>query len=300
MTMPFDLQTFSEQFGWSLSGVASVEMSKEAKDKFRDWIQDKKGPQMHYLEKRLEERLDPRKYFSSAQSILCFGLYYFPGWAKGEVKISNYSWGEDYHRVLKEKLEETARALQKEFPQMEYRVCVDTSPIAEKYWALQAGLGWQGKNTLVLNTKIGSTFFLGEILCSLPPERFQKTPRMADHCGTCQRCLLACPTDALEPYVLDASRCISYWTLEHKGDFTEATPEFKSWVAGCDICQEVCPWNQKLIPLETDLRLQELSPEALNRADWLERIEGRAISYVKEANWERNLRWVSREPSNSS
>lgn len=295
--MSFDLQNFSEALGWQLAGACEAKMSPEHKAQFREWIQKYKGPQMNYLERRLEERLDPSRYFPEVQSVLCFGLAYFPGWAEGEVKVSNYSWGEDYHEALKEKLEETASALQEKFPSMLYRSTVDTAPVAEKYWAIRSGIGWQGKNSLILNRRWGSLFFLGEILCNLPIETFNRLPLETDHCGTCQRCIEACPTDALEPYRLDAGRCISYWTLEHKGDFGRETPPFREWVAGCDICQEVCPWNRKLEPqsqLKPELGLQKLKAEEVASPEWPARIEGKAVSYVRPENWKRNLTWVKK------
>jgi len=293
--MSFDLTSFAKSLGWNLAGVSDLDLPEETKQRYAQWIQHYKGDQMAYLERRMEERFNPKLYFSKARSILCFGLFYFPGWAKGSVKVSNYSWGDDYHLTLKSKLEDTVDRLRAFFPDIQTRVCVDTSPVLEKFWAQQAGLGWQGKNTLLLNRKWGSTFFLGEILTSLDPDQFQRASLADNHCGTCTRCIDACPTDALSPYVLDAKRCISYWTLEHKGSFTEETPQYREWVAGCDVCQEVCPWNQKLLPVETedlDLSFQDLKEADLASPDWERALEGKAVDYVKKENWPRNLEWV--------
>lgn len=291
--MKIDLEKFSNQLGWSIAGVCDVEASEEFKNQYRDWIENYKGPQLQYLERRMDERLDPKKYLKEAKSIICFGFYYFPGWAEGEVKVSNYAWGKDYHLILKEKLELSILELKKIFGDFHFRSAVDTSPIAEKYWAQKAGLGWQGKNTLLLNTNLGSMFFLAEIISSLDPDLFEESKPIKNHCGTCTRCLDACPTQALEAYRLIAERCISYLNLEHKGDFDENTPSLEGWVAGCDICQEVCPWNQKLIPVEIDPEtksFQNLKPADIESNAWTRRIQNRAISYVPRENWPRNLR----------
>lgn len=292
----FDLGTFAKAQGWSLAGVCKPEISQEHQELYLQWLEKYKGPQMHYLKKRVQEKLHVGNYFPPTRSILCFGLFYFPGWAKGKLRVSNYAWGEDYHQLLSEKLEHTAGELKKQLGDFEYRACVDTAPVHEKYWAAQAGIGWQGKNTLILNRQYGSMFFLGELLCSLPIQYFQANLAQRDLCGTCSRCIEACPTGALQAYVLDASKCISYWTLEHKGAFNEQTPPYDHWLAGCDICQQVCPWNHKLTSLnspEIDLGLGNLSPDELEQPQWRERIRNKAINYVKEENWKRNLKQLS-------
>ncbi len=283
MQPAFDLDQWAQREGWAAAGVSAPEIPKSVQDYYRQWLKEKKGPQMHYLEKRLLERLDPQKYFEGVKSILCFALYYHPGWAQKTPKISNYAWDSDYHLRLKTKLEQTAEKLKAQIGEFDFRICVDTSPVLEKQLAIQAGLGWQGKNTLILRRGLGSQFFLGEIFTSIPMERFEISLPVSDHCGTCQRCLEACPTRALSPYELDASQCISYWTLEHKGEFTSQTPSWKDWIAGCDICQEVCPWNQKLIAIGGP-------PEPENPQS--ARTPASALSYVSESSWNRNLRHI--------
>lgn len=289
--MSFDLKQLAHGLGWTNAAVCEAEVPQDWVEQYQEWIRDYKGDQMKYLERRLEERLHPQKYLPTVKSVLCFSLYYYPGKAKGQVKVSNYSWSRDYHEVLKEKLEKTVLELQKYFKNFDYRIAVDTAPILEKKWAEKAGLGWQGKNTLLIHPKDGSYLFLGEILTSLPVENFKREAPITNHCGTCTRCIDACPTEALEPYVLKADQCISYWTLEHKGPFTDKTPDFQNWVAGCDICQEVCPWNQKVIPLQSgyDATLQNLEREDIEDESWIPRISKIAASYVPPASWQRNL-----------
>jgi len=293
--MKIDIGALATRHGLDLAGVASPILEPQTKDECLRWLKSKKGPQMKYLERRVEERLNPLTYFPRVKSILCFGLNYFQGWAQGKVKLSNYSWTADYHQTLKSKLLSVKDELGQKYSSEEFRVCVDTSPVLEKYWATQSGIGWQGKNTLVINQKLGSQIFLGEILTSLEASCFKTSPKVSDHCGTCRRCIEFCPTKALEAYSLDASKCISYWTLEHRGEFTSETPAFENWVAGCDVCQEVCPWNQKLIPLENlTVELSQLSKEDLNDENWLQRIESKAVSYVAPESWSRNLNWISK------
>lgn len=294
--MKLDLKDIASEIGWQVAGVANPIVEDDMKHFFEEWLQTKKGPQLNYLERRKLERLEPQRYLPSVKSILCFGLYYFPGWPKGSVKVSNYSWADqDYHLVLKEKLEATVQLLESQLGAFEFKICVDTSPVLEKYWAKKAGLGWIGKNALLLNQIYGSYLFLGEIFSNIEPENFEKSGLSKDRCGNCRRCLDACPTSALEtPYSLNAEECIAYWNLEHKGDFGPTTPQWSEWVAGCDICQEVCPWNQKLIPLRNgiDLSFASIEPEDLSSPDWPTRIKAKAVSYIPEKNWIRNKKWI--------
>jgi epoxyqueuosine reductase len=294
--MSFDLGKFATCQGWALAGACDPKIPESTKTLYQKWLREyKPADQMKYLERREQERLQPELYFKEVKSALCFGFFYFPGWAAGELKVSNYAWSEDYHLFLKKKLEATVFALKKEIGDFQYRLCVDTSPVLEKTLAVQAGLGWQGKNTLLLHPQFGSYLFLAEILTDIPLHLFEAKLPISDHCGKCTRCIDACPTNALEPYTLHPERCISYLTLEHKGDFPAETPPYSEWIAGCDICQEVCPWNQKLIPTggEANLRFQNLTRATVESPDWLSEIQPTALSYVPKENWERNLKWVT-------
>jgi epoxyqueuosine reductase len=250
---------------------------------------------MAYLERRLDERMSPDQYFEGAESILSFAQTYHTTWPQSEIKVASYAWGEDYHFTLKNRLEADMKALQETLGSFHYRICVDTSPLLEKTVAVQAGLGWQGKNSLVIHPQHGSTFFLAEVITTIPLEKFEQRENIRDHCGRCQRCIEACPTQALTPYILDAKKCISYWTLEHKGEFNETTPMWDDWVAGCDICQQVCPWNQKLITSEPESPLAHLNPEMMNSADFENWVQDSALSYVPAANWKRNLNHIQRK-----
>jgi epoxyqueuosine reductase len=201
---------------------------------------------MGYLAKRFEERSDPRVYLPGAVSVICVGMNYFVPLEKGEAnrgRIARYALGDDYHMLISAKLHALADWVRGIQPDVQTRCSVDTGPVMEKELAARAGIGWMGKNTCVINEKIGSWIFLGEVLTtlSLPADE-----AAVDRCGSCRRCIDACPTQAItEPYRLDARKCISYLTIEHRGEIEpELAAKMGEWIYGCDVCQEVCPWNR--------------------------------------------------------
>jgi epoxyqueuosine reductase len=231
--------------GFDLVGVARAGRVADD-DRLAEWLARGYHGTMAWMAGHFEKRVDPRELLPECRSIVSVALVYHrprdaaphpPG-----LRVASYAWGEDYHRVLKDKLHaliERGRAID---PSFQGRAFVDSAPVMDKYWAERAGLGWRGKNTNVLNKGLGSFFFLGEILTTA--ELAPDLPG-TDHCGTCTRCIDACPTGALvEPYVLDATKCISYWTIE-KRDALEPREEeaVGDWLFGCDVCQDVCPWN---------------------------------------------------------
>lgn len=218
------------------------------------WLSDGRHGEMTWLESYLAQRIDPRKTMPEAKSIICVADRYAGGEA-GVVdptiprhgRIARYARGDDYHRIIKKRLHELCDELARDFPDEKFRACVDTAPVLERAHAARAGLGYIGKNTLLIEPGVGSYLLLGEIITTLQLEP-HRTP-LEDHCGTCTRCLDACPTDALTPYELDATRCLSYLTIEHRSEIDEqffgATGD---WLFGCDICQEVCPHNGETEP----------------------------------------------------
>jgi len=234
--------------GFSRAGIATVGESATG-EAYARWIAEGGHAGMSYLEKHAALRQDPRTLLPAAQSVLCVALDYAPppdpaappGQSDFWQGVARYARGEDYHDSMRERLGKVKAAIEAELPGVEARICVDTAPLLEREWAARAGLGSFGKNTNLLHPDAGSFFLLAELLLSLdlPPDL-----PVADLCGSCTRCLDACPTGALSPYRLESSRCISYWTIEHRGDIP---PEIRAgmgqWVFGCDICQEVCPWN---------------------------------------------------------
>ena len=235
------------ELGFSIVGIAKAEHLEDSQNKLNKWIDDGFHATMHWIPKRLEERGNVFNYFPEVKSIICVGLNYYTDEKINEQekgKFSNYSWGEDYHLVLKKKLYILLESIKKYYPQIKSRVCVDTSPIMDKAWAQKSGLGWQGKHTNLINRDFGSWLFLGELLLDI--ELDYDEPFEKDLCGTCTACIDECPTDALTEYVLDSNKCISYLTIEHRGDFKEEIGNnLDGWIYGCDVCQQVCPWNIK-------------------------------------------------------
>ena len=218
-------------------------------DFLRDWLADGRAGEMRYLAKRPEVRLDPRRQFAWARSLVCVGFPYRPpasppaDWrATLRGRIAAYTVGPDYHRDVQTRLDRLAEVLASLFPGTRYLSYVDTGALLEREWGRRAGLGWIGRNTLVLHRHAGSYFFLGELVTDLEVDALPLPP---DHCGTCTRCVAACPTGALEQgYTMEPRRCISYLTIEHRSAIPAALrPQLENWVFGCDVCQEVCPWN---------------------------------------------------------
>lgn len=243
------------EFGFSKVGIAKVEELERETVKLSHWLKRKFHADMNWMEKNFEKRANPRKILPEAKSIISVALNYFqkiPPAEPHQGRISIYALGQDYHITLKLKLENLLDFIRKIVPDIKAKIYVDTGPVMEKVWAMRAGLGWIGKHTNLITKEFGSWVFLGEIICDL--ELIYDEP-MTDFCGKCTRCIDACPTEAIvEPYILDSNKCISYWTIEYKGN---AFPEhienrFGNLIFGCDICQEVCPWNLKF-QKETDV-----------------------------------------------
>jgi len=257
--------------GFDLVGVASAEPGPDT-EFLREWLARGYAGEMHYLERRVEERVDPRCVLEGVASVVALALVYDPGGrpepGPGTLQVARYAGGSDYHDVLLERL----RAFEAGLPALcggpvRTRGYVDTGPVLERVFAARAGLGWVGKNTCLIHPRLGSYLFLGVVLTDLALE---PQPRETDHCGSCRACLDACPTQAFpEPYVLDATRCISYTTIEARGAVPEALREGqRDWGFGCDICQEVCPWNtreRRQLPADVAGLRARLAP----RPEWL-------------------------------
>lgn len=247
------VRELADQQRFALCEIAPAKASDQT-DFIRDWLDADTHGEMHYLANHLEQRLDPQRFLPGAKSIICVADRY-PDQpsdsAQGSAaagKVARYAWGEDYHQTIKKRLHRMADALSEVWPDHTFRAAVDTAPVLEREHAQRAGMGWIGKHTLVIHPQFGSWLLLGEIVTTLPLQTSEQLDRgpMADHCGTCTRCIDACPTDCITPYQLDAKRCISYLTLEHRGPIDSDLHELMGdWVAGCDICQEVCPHNRQ-------------------------------------------------------
>jgi len=233
--------------GFSKIGIAKAETITEEASRLRTWLARGYQADMHWMEQSVEKRENPRLVLDGLKSVVSVALnYYSPAVhssAPGTGKISRYAWGDDYHLILPDRLESLLARIRERVPGVNAKVYVDTGPVMEKVWAVRAGVGWLGKHTNVITREYGSWVFLAEILLDVELE--YDSP-IGDFCGSCRACIDACPTDAIvAPYVLDASKCISYLTIEHRGRLPdELTPSFGRWVFGCDICQDVCPWNR--------------------------------------------------------
>lgn len=235
------------EIGFDLVGVARAERVDEA-DRLAEWLAAGRHGTMGWMERHFEKRVDPRKLVPACRSIVSVGLLYHREEDAAPhpegVAVASYAWGEDYHRVVKDRLFELLDLCRELDPSIDGRPFVDSAPVMDRYWAERAGLGWRGKNTLLLNKRLGSFLFLGELL--LTADLVPDEPG-TDHCGACTACIDACPTGAiLEPRGVDATRCISYWTIEHRDDLAPADEEaVGEWLFGCDVCQDVCPWNRR-------------------------------------------------------
>lgn len=255
----------ARDYGFSEVGVSRSRFLEEEASRLDNWLRSGRHGKMSYLESHFDIRLDPSKLVDGAKSVISLTYNYFPEEElEGQYKISKYAYGRDYHKVIKKKLKKMVSEIRNEVGNFSVRAFVDSAPVMERQWAKESGLGWLGKNTLLINKHKGSFFFLAEIICDLVLD--YDTVSSYDHCGSCTACIDACPTDAfVAPYELDASKCISYYTIELKENIPEEVKgKFNDWVFGCDVCQDVCPWNKRSTPhKEPDFKpvesLKELS-----------------------------------------
>ena len=240
------LKRKANNLGFLSCGISKAVFLEEEATKLENWLNDGKHGKMKYMENHFDMRLDPRKLVPDAKSVISLSYNYFNENLqkdKDAPKISKYAYGNDYHKVIKEKLKILFRELQKEFGDINGRVFIDSAPIMEKAWAAKSGLGWIGKNTNLISQKVGSFYFLAEIIVDL---EFEYDTPVTDHCGSCTACIDSCPTGALvKPYEIDASKCISDSTIELKDEIpSEFNGNMDNWAFGCDVCQDVCPWNR--------------------------------------------------------
>lgn len=237
------------QAGFDACGISKADYLSERETQFRDWLSKGYNGEMTFLERNIDKRFDPRELVPNAKSVISVILSYYPGnpdISTKQPKISRYAICTDYHKVLKDKLHLLLDLIRKEFGKVEGRAFVDSAPVLEKTWASKAGLGWIGKNSLLVNPKFGTFVFLGELILDL--ELSPTTDIIEDRCGTCTRCIDACPTKAIvSPRVINANKCIAYLTIEKESPLlAEEKNSLNGWAYGCDICQEACPWNGKI------------------------------------------------------
>ncbi|WP_394367930.1 tRNA epoxyqueuosine(34) reductase QueG [Mucilaginibacter glaciei] len=267
------IKTEAKNLGFLFCGISEADFLESEAPRLELWLKKGMHGKMTYMENYFDKRLDPRLLVDGARSVISLGLNYYNDNIQLDPtapKISKYAYGADYHTVIKDKLKQLLQVINDKIGEVGGRAFVDSAPVLDKAWAKKAGLGWVGKNTNLLNKKVGSFFFLAELIVDIELE-YDVEPT-ADHCGSCTRCIDACPTEAIVgPYVVDGSRCISYLTIELK---EELPKEFKgkmdNWMFGCDICQDVCPWN-KFSVLHTEPAFQPHPDlQGLKKADWEE------------------------------
>ena len=293
----------ARQIGFDLVGFAKADELTEETSNLKKWLEMKYHGDMEYMERNFEKRKDVSKILSNAKSIISLGINYYTNEQysneKDNGKISRYAWGKDYHLVIWQKLEQLEIELKEIDPEFEAKSYVDTGPVMDKTWAVKAGLGWQGKHTNVINKEMGSWFFIANLITNY---EFEYSSIVTDHCGSCIACIEACPTNAIvDEYIVDSTKCISYLTIENK----KAIPEefknnFDNWIFGCDICQDVCPWNIKFaeitnkyefLPKNKELNISQTIN--MNEEEFRERFSESPVKRTKLKGLKRNAEFIN-------
>lgn len=293
----------AHELGFLACGVARAGFLEDEAPRLEQWLRQGKHGTMGYMERNFDLRLDPTKLVPGARSVISLAYNYFTPLQQQDPeapKLSTYAYGRDYHKVVKKRLKPLIAFIGEQFGAVDMRAFVDSAPVLEKAWAERAGIGWRGKHTNVIRQGAGSFFFLCELITDLDLE---PDAPATDHCGTCRRCIDACPTNAITPYGVDGSRCISHLTIELKGAIPEEfAGKMAGWAFGCDICQQVCPWNRFATPHAEP----EFTPKAevmgLTAEEWHgmtevifdHLFEGSAVKRAKYAGLRRNLDFLRR------
>lgn len=261
----------SKRLGFLSCGISKAEFLEQEAPRLENWLNQNMNGQMSYMENHFDKRLNPTLLVDGAKSVISLLLNYYPAELQNQdsYKISKYAFGQDYHYVIKEKLKELLHIIQTEIGEVSGRAFVDSAPVLDKAWAAKSGLGWIGKNSNLITQKIGSFYFIAELIVDL--DLAYDTPT-TDHCGSCTACIDSCPTEAIvAPYVVDGSKCISYFTIELKDNLPQDMKgKFDDWIFGCDVCQDVCPWNRFSKPHNEPLL--RATPEILSysKSEWVE------------------------------
>ncbi len=297
------IKSKAKSLGFLSCGISQATFLEEEASNLEKWLNDGKHGKMKYMENHFDKRLDPRKLVPGAKSIISLTYNYFNDnfqKDKNAPKISKYAYGSDYHLIIKKKLKILFKELKKNFGDINGRVFVDSAPIMEKPWAAKSGLGWIGKNTNLISQKIGSYYFLAEIIVDL---EFEYDTPVTDHCGSCRACIDSCPTGALDiPYQIDASKCISYLTIELRDEIpSEFKGKMDNWAFGCDVCQDVCPWNrfsQKhneplFNPDEELIKMETKDWEELTEETFEVIFKNSAVKRTKFKGLKRNISFIS-------
>lgn len=298
------VESETRKLGFDLTGFAPAEKLEKEVNFLHQWLANNYHAGMEYMSRNTEKREDVTQILPEAKSVISLAYNYYtpiehdnkPG------KISRYAWGADYHTILWEKLALLEQALKNIDPGFKCKSYVDTGPVMDKVWAVRSGLGWMGKHTNIINSKKGSWFFLATIITN---RSFEYAEPAADFCGSCTACIDACPTDALTPYQLDSNKCISYLTIENKNEIPDKFGgKFDGWGFGCDICQDVCPWNNKFAAATEDTRFYPVEGTTIEHGE-IERMTGgefnrkyknSPIQRARKKGILRNLEFLKRQP----
>ena len=295
----------AEKFGFQSCGISKAEFLEEEAPRLETWLNKGYHGEMQYMENHFDKRLDPTLLVDGAKSVISLSYNYFPKVKIDEInnfKISKYAYGEDYHEVIKDILKEMVAELQEEIGEFGFRVFVDSAPVLEKAWARKSGLGWVGKNANLITKKHGSFYFLAEIICDL---ELDYDLAVTDHCGSCRACIDACPTQAIvSDRIVDGSKCISYATIELKNQIPDYfNGKMDDWMFGCDVCQDVCPWNrfsaptlqEKFAPNFQKLNFRKNEWKELSQELFSEIFKKSAVKRTKFSGLMRNISFLPKE-----
>lgn len=263
------IKTEAKRLGFLSCGISKAQFLEEEAPRLEKWLNKNMHGQMSYMQNHFDKRLDPTKLVEDSKSVVSLLLNYYPDQTQTEdsYKLSKYAYGTDYHFVIKDKLKQLLAFINEEIGEVYGRAFVDSAPVLDKAWAAKSGLGWIGKHSNLLSQKTGSFYFIAELIIDLELDYDNPT---TDHCGTCTACIDACPTQAIvEPYVVDGSKCISYFTIELKDELpTNMKGKFDDWMFGCDVCQDVCPWNRFSKPHNEPLFNPHPELLSMTKNDW--------------------------------
>lgn len=297
------IKTQAKRLGFLDCGIAKADFLETEAPRLEQWLKNDFHGEMKYMENHFDKRLDPRLLVDGAKSVISLSYNYFPSEVQKEdtYKISKYAYGEDYHHIIKQKLRELLQLINDEIGEVSGRCFVDSAPVLERAWAEKSGLGWNGKNTLMIQKQQGSFFFLAELIVDL--ELAYDQPFTTDHCGSCTKCIDACPTQAILPNnTVDGSKCISYFTIELKDNLpSDLKDNFKDWMFGCDVCQDVCPWNRFSKPHNEPLFEPKQNMLKMTKIDWQEITEETfrkvfkksAVKRTKFSGLTRNIKFLN-------
>lgn len=292
----------AQRLGFSTCGIAKADFLEDEARNLENWLKNGYHGEMQYMENHFDKRLDPRLLVEGSKSVVSLSYNYFPEKEQNtdSYKVAKYAYGQDYHHVVKGKLNELYNFIQDEIGAVNGRAFVDSAPVMERAWAERSGLGWNGKHSLLIQKELGSYFFLAELIIDLELE--YDTPFQTDHCGTCTKCIDACPTEAILPNnTIDGSKCISYFTIELKNEIpTSVKGQFEDWMFGCDICQDVCPWNRFSRPHSEPLFKPHEDLLSMTKNDWQEITEDvfkkvfkkSPVKRTKYAGLQRNIQFL--------